>query len=138
MRSWTYVIAGLLALQPLAAEACSFSWQRGHSPAEIRANPDMRQVRGTFHFIEVPGGNGRIAANAQGWLYGRIDVAGGHRWDTIQAPMHEISIECGSYIAPTANGLTGRFWISRERRNGRYRLMLWAPDPVREAAVPRR
>lgn len=137
MRSWTYALAAFLALQPVAAEACSFSWRRGNSPDDIRANPNMRQVRGTFRFIEAPEGNGRIATNAEGWPYGRIDGPRGRYWNTIQTPMYEIALQCGAYTAPTANGTTGTFWISRTRRDRRYRVMLWEPDPVRETAPHR-
>lgn len=139
MRGWTFALGALFALQPMAAEACSFNWERGQSPAEIRANPDMRRVSGTFRFIEGRGGNGEVATDARGWLYGRIE-GDGRIWNTVQFPLYEIAIECGAYLAPTANGATGTFWIARDRTGGRYRLMLWEgrygqPDP---AAVPGR
>jgi hypothetical protein len=118
-------LAAGLALQAAPAEACSFSWSRGQSPAEIRENPDLRRVSGTFRFIQGRGGNGEVATNARGWLYGRIDSERGRYWNTIQFPMYEIAIECGAYLPPTGNGATGTFWISRERTGGRYRLMLW-------------
>ena len=136
MRSWTFALAALLVLQPLAAEGCSFSWARGHSPAEIRANPNMRQVQGTFRFVQDPA-NGHIVTNAQGWAYGRIEGARGRYWNTIQTPMSEISIECGAYTAPTGNDATGTFWISRARRDRRYRVMLWEPAPIPGAAARR-
>ncbi|HTU12927.1 MAG TPA: hypothetical protein VMG08_18705 [Allosphingosinicella sp.] len=136
MRRWTYALGALLALQPATAGACSFSWRRGNSPDEIRANPNMRPVRGTFHFIQPRGENSPIAANAEGWLYGRIDGARGRYWNTIQSPMYEIAVECGAYTAPTGNGTTGIFWISRARRDRRYRVMLWEPAPVREDPRP--
>lgn len=138
MRGWTFALGALLALQPMAADACSFSWKRGNSPAELRENPDLRRVSGTFRFIQRE--SGEIATNARGEAYGRIDSARGRYWNTIQFPMYEIAIECGAYLAPTGNGATGTFWIARDRTGGRYRLRMWEgryppPDP---AAVPAR
>lgn len=138
MRGWTISLGALLALQPMAAAACSFSWRRGHSPEEIRENPALREVRGTFNFIMAQDGSGHIATDARGWAYGRIDAERGRPryWNTVQFPLSEIAIECGAYTAPTGNGATGIFWISRERRNRRYQLMMWEPAPPREAAAP--
>ena len=131
------VIAALL-LSAAPAEACSFSWGRGNSPAEIRENPALRQVRGTFNFILRQDWSGHIATDANGWAYGRIVSERGRPlyWNTVQFPLSELAIECGAYTAPTGNGATGTFWITRERRNGRYRLMLWEPAPFREPAAP--
>jgi hypothetical protein len=131
------IIAALL-LSAAPAEACSFSWRRGNSPAEIRENPALRTVSGTFRFIQNPE-NGHIVTDARGYAYGRIDSTRGRPryWNTVQLPLYEISIECGAYTAPTGNGATGTFWISRQRRNGRYRLMLWEPAPIRDPAAPR-
>ncbi len=130
----TLIVAALL-LSAAPATACSFSWARGHSPAEIRDNPGMRVVTGTFRFIQNPE-NGHIVTNARGYAFGRIDAARGRPryWNTIQFPLSEIAIECGAYTAPTGNGATGTFWISRERRRGRYQLLLWEPAPFREPA----
>lgn len=125
------VTAPLLAAAP--AQACTFSWQRGYSPAEIRENPGMRTVTGTFRFIQNPE-NGHIVTDSEGYAFGRIDGARGRTWRTVQLPLSEISIECGAYTAPTGNGATGTFWISRERQHGRYLLMLWEFAPARNAA----
>jgi len=124
-----------LALQPAAAEACSFSWTPGNAPAEIRANPDLRRVSGTFRFIQARAGSDEVATNARGELYGRIESGDGRIWNTVQMPLYELAIECGAYLAPTANGATGSFWIARDRTGGRYRLRLWEgryvqPDPA--------
>jgi len=132
MRRWTVAVASFLALVPVTARACTFSWGRGYSPAEIRANPEMRTVTGTFRFIQNPA-NDHIVTDSEGYAFGRI-TARGRRWDTVQLPLSEISIECGAYTAPTGNGATGTFWISRERQRGRYLLMLWEYAPPREAA----
>jgi len=132
MRGWTFALCALLALQPMAAEACTFSWKRGQSPAEIRENPDMRRVSGTFRFIEGQGGS------ARGWVYGRIDSPNGRIWNTVQYPLNEFAIECGAYLAPTANDAAGTFWISRDRTGGRYRLMLWEYVPRDPPAAPGR
>jgi hypothetical protein len=121
-----------LLLSAAPAQACTFSWERGYSPAEIRANPEMRTVTGTFRFIQNPA-NDHIVTDSEGYAFGRITARGRH-WDTVQLPLSEISIECGAYTAPTGNGATGTFWISRERQRGRYLLMLWEFAPAREAA----
>lgn len=129
----TILIVAALLLSATPAEACSFSWRRGNSPAEIRDNPALQVVRGTFRFEQNPE-NGHIVTDARGWAYGRITSARGRRyWDTIQAPLNELSIECGAYIAPTGNEATGTFWIARERRNRRYRLMMWEGQYLRHA-----
>jgi hypothetical protein len=133
------MLALVAAVAPLPAAACSFSWRRGNSPAEIREHPGIRQVTGTFHFIQPQGEDQPIATDARGMALGRIDSARGRYWNTFQYPPNEISIECGAYIAPAGNGATGTFWISRERRNGRYRLWMfeghYPPRPA--AAAPR-
>jgi hypothetical protein len=128
------IVAALL-LSAAPAQACSFSWARGNSPGEIRANPALQMVRGTFRFIQDPE-NGHIVTDARGWALGRIESARGRYWNTVQVPLNEFAIECGAYTAPTANEATGTFWISRERRNRRYRLMLWEGRyPPREPAT---
>jgi hypothetical protein len=124
------VATALLAAAP--AQACTFTWERGYSPREIRANPEMRTVTGTFRFIQNPT-NGHIVTDSEGYAFGRISAPGRH-WDTVQLPLNEISIECGAYTAPTGNDATGTFWISRERQRGRYLLMLWEFAPARETA----
>ena len=126
------VMPGALLLSALPAQACTFTWERGYSPAEIRANPEMRTVTGTFRFIQNPD-NGHIVTDSEGYAFGRITAPGRH-WDTVQLPLYEISIECGAYTAPTGNGATGTFWISRARQRGRYLLMLWEFAPAPEAA----
>jgi hypothetical protein len=131
-------IAAGLAVQAAPAEACTFSWARGQSPREIRENPDMRRVSGTFRFIEGQGANGHDRRLARSWVLGRIDSPNGRYWNTIQWPLNEFAIECGAYLAPTANGATGTFWISRDRTGGRYRLMLWEYGPRDPPAVPGR
>jgi hypothetical protein len=140
MRGWIFALGALLALQPVAAEACTFSWRRGQSPAEIRENPDLRRVSGTFRFIEGQGESGHDRRLARGWVLGRIDSPNGRYWNTIQWPLNEFAIECGAYLAPTAKGATGTFWIARDRTGGRYRLMLWEGryPPRDPAAVPSR
>ena len=129
------LISGALLLSATPAAACTFTWERGYSPREIRANPEMRTVTGTFRFIQNPA-NDHIVTDSEGYAFGRITAPGRH-WDTVQLPLSEISIECGAYTAPTGNGATGTFWISRERRHGRYFLMLWEFTPAREAAAAR-
>jgi hypothetical protein len=125
MRRWTFALGPLLAIQPLAAQACTFSYSRGYSPAEIRANPNMRPIVGTFRFIGNRGEIGNNGTDARGWAFGRI-VSDRGGWNTVQMPLNGLAIECGAYLAPVANGATGTFWISRERRSGgRYLLMLF-------------
>ena len=140
MRGSAFGLGALLALQPMAADACTFSWRRGQSPAEIRDNPDLRRVDGTFRFIEGQGGSVHDRRLARSWVLGRIDSPNGRYWNTIQWPLNEFAIECGAYLAPTANGATGTFWIARDRTGGRYRLMLWEGRyvPSDPAAVPGR
>jgi hypothetical protein len=118
------LVAAALLVSAAPAEACSFRWARGHSPAEIRENPAMQAVTGTFRFILNPE-NGQFVTDRRGYVYGRIDAARGRYYDTVQLPLYEIALECGAYTAPTRNVATGTFWISRERRRGRYMLMLW-------------
>ena len=54
MRRWTVALASFLTLLPVTAKACTFTWERGYSPAEIMANPEMRTVTGSFRFIQNP------------------------------------------------------------------------------------
>ena len=126
------LIPGALLLSATPALACTFTWERGYSPAEIRANPEMRTVTGTFRFIQNPD-NGHIVTDSEDYAFGRITAPGRH-WDTVQLPLNELSIECGAYTAPTGNGATGTFWISRARQRGRYLLMLWEFAPAPETA----
>lgn len=137
-RGLPLLLGAAFALQPVAAAACSFSWARGNSPAEIRENPALRQVRGTFNFVMAQDGSGHAATDAHGWAFGRIVSERGRPryWNTVQFPLNGFAIECGAYTAPTGNGATGTFWITRERRNGRYRLMLWEPASFRDPAAP--
>ena len=123
--------------QAAPASACSFSWARGNSPAEIRENPALQQVRGTFRFEQDPA-TGRLILDARGMALGRIDSGRARYWNTYQFPPTEIAVECGAYLGPPGNDATGTFWISRDRQNRRYRLMMWAPDPrPAEAAAAR-
>jgi hypothetical protein len=131
------VTALLLVAGP--AQACTFTYERGYSPREIRENPGMRTVTGTFRFIQNPE-TGFVATDSEGYFLGRIDGPRGRSWRTTQLPITEIAVECAAYIAPTGSGWTGTFWISRERqRGGRHFLMLFESAPAREAApAPRR
>lgn len=135
LRIRTCALAAVLTLQPLTAEACSFSWRRGNSPAEIRENSALQVVRGTFRFEQDPA-TGHIVTDARGMALGRIETGRARYWNTYQFPLNEFSIECGAYLAPTGNEATGIFWISRERRNRRYRLMMWEGRYPSHAPAP--
>ena len=130
-------IVSALLLSAAPAQACSFSWARGNSPAEIRENPALQIVRGTFRFVQDPA-TGHIVTDARGRALGRIESGRGRYWETFQVALHPFAIECGAYTAPTGNDATGTFWISRERRNRRYRLMMWEGryPPRDPAAAP--
>ena len=138
MRSWTVALGASLAFLPMTAEACTFTWERGYSPREIRENSELLVVTGTFRFVQDPA-TGRLVTDSRGWPYGRIESPRGQHWNTVQLPLYEISIECGAYTAPTGNDATGTFWIARERENGRHWLLMWepryppSPPPARRA-----
>jgi hypothetical protein len=126
-------MAGAL-LVPHGAEACSFSYMKGHSPRDIPRRADVFEVRGEFRFVDgrtgedIPEGVSEVPFEVTtGDLLGRIVRKNGKVMLTRQF-YSEISVECAAYLAPLA-AATGRFWLEKRRgKDGRYRILMWKPE----------
>ena len=112
---------GLVSASP--ATACSFSWNPGWSPEEIKERKDLRKVTGRFEVVEIDGVGDAKGALEKGTIYGRLTTLRGTGWETWQ-PFDRISLDCGAYRRPMAAG-EGTFWISRRKVDGRYQILLW-------------
>jgi hypothetical protein len=124
------LLAALAALAtPLPAEACSASWKRGWSPKEIKRRADVREVEGTWRLSELQGQR-YTDGDGQEWVIdgrftGRIETARGWVWETWHEPPDErTTCYVGRYFKPVADA-KGRFWITRSKVDGRYRILLW-------------
>ena len=124
------IALGLLASSQPAA-ACSWSYERGRSPEEIkeRGRTDVRRIVGTFHFEEMRGEpilEGEMAGGFRNpEVAGHIERSTG-RWETVHYPAREF--EDGGCLFPATGpeaDATGTFWISRNREDGRYRILAW-------------
>ena len=117
---------------PTAGQACSWVWEEGWSPEEIKQRADVRKVRATYKMLQVAGKTGTdengetIVYNAE--FRGRLETLRGTGWDTYhEPPMYDLTCQIGNYHKPETDA-TGTFWISRKKKNGRYRILLWEGD----------
>ncbi len=117
------VIASSVLLSPTASLACSFSWNPGHSPEEIRERSDLRKVRGRFELIDMEGSADENGELYEGRIFGRLITARGTGWATWQH-FHRVSLDCGAYRKPLGDA-QGTFYISRRKVDGRYEILLW-------------
>lgn len=125
MRFGPLAVATCLAVlvgQP-PAYGCSFSWQPGYSPEEIKVREDVRMVRGVFRVGDAFGQVDDEGGLVSGTISGRLETRRGTGWDTTQY-YDQLSVECGAYHKPTADA-RGVFWIERQRKDGRYAILLW-------------
>ena len=125
------VAAFWLASAATPAFACSWSYERGRSPDEIKeaGRNDVRRIEGTFHFEQMHGEpilEGEMAGGFRNpEVVGYIERGTG-RWETIHFPSR--SFEDGSCLFPATGpegDASGTFWISRRREGGRFRILAW-------------
>jgi hypothetical protein len=135
-----FAITAAVAVSP--ADACSWSYERGYSPEEIKDRTDVRPISGIFRFEEIRGepvldGEGQ-ASLLNPEVIGHIERGSG-RWNTVHFPTRGFGDGGCTFPAtgPEANA-SGTFWITRRRKGGRYRILLWegehlpADQPVTE------
>lgn len=123
---------GVVAHQPVSA--CTFQWQKGWSPEEIKQRDDIRRVIGTFEVQDITGSADEDGGLYEGTIYGRLETLRGTGWDTWQ-DYHRISVDCGANVKPLGYA-KGTFWITRKKKDGRYQLLLWEGEylPAKDAA----
>lgn len=128
------ICGGLAFASPTAA--CSFSWQKGWSPEEIKQRDDLRSVKGRFVLEDSSLSRSNDGLYTLGTITGRLETQRGTGWSTWQ-DYSEISVDCGAYRKPLADA-EGTFWISRKRKDGRYQIYLWEGEylPVKDTANP--
>ena len=129
-RATLHVCAVVVSLSAIPADACSFSWEKGWSPNEIRYRADVWEVRGEFRFVDSNTGDpiaeGNLTLTASKDLLGRIDRPKGKPILTTQN-YSQAAVDCSAYLPPL-NNTSGSFWIERwPDKNGRYRLFMWKP-----------
>jgi hypothetical protein len=115
--------AAYVVIRPEPAHACSWSYARGNTPAEIRARSDVRRVVGTFIFREGRGTVNDDGLLEAGRIFGRIETRRGTGWDVFH-PFSQFAADCTMPQGPTADA-RGTFWISRQSENGQYQLRSW-------------
>ncbi len=136
IRSLALVIASAGMVLAAPASACTFTWQKGWSPEEIKKRGDIRRVTGTFEVQDRSGSGDEYGDLYEGTIYGRLSTLRGTGWDTWQE-FHRISLDCGAYEKPLADA-QGTFWISRKKKDGRYQIYLWEGEylPAKEPQSP--
>ncbi|MXO90050.1 hypothetical protein [Pontixanthobacter aquaemixtae] len=123
--------AAILLGNSTGAFACSFSWKEGFSPEEIKQREDVRKVTGTIEIGELQGSADENGELWEGTIFSRITTLRGTGWETWQN-FHRVSLDCGAYRKPLANG-RGIFWISRQKIDGRYEILLWEGEYSRNS-----
>ena len=123
-------LVGLGASDP--AQACSFSWTKGHSPRDIPRRADVWKVTGDFVIVDaktgavVPPGTEFNLTEDKREMLGRIDRKRGKPLMTKQLYFEEWAIDCGFVLTPQNPVSDGVFWIERKAdKNGRHRMMMW-------------
>jgi hypothetical protein len=128
------------AAPAVPAAACSGDWsplrQRVY---EIRHDPELIRVRGTFVWEEVRG-EPLNDAERPGWLrdakiIGHIVTRTGRIYPTIHPARNQLLEEeslcfVGGYLLPEGNG-PGIFYLRRDQQNGRHEIL--HADPVRRS-----
>lgn len=129
------VLAVPSAVVSTPAYGCSFSWKKGWAPEEIKRRADVRKLEGVFRLEEVLGER-HTDEDGTEWIWnaeivGSIESKGGQIWNTIHdAPDDTTTCRYGSYFKPESDA-KGAFWITRSKKSGRYRILLWEGDYLR-------
>lgn len=133
MRVGISMLAVLVTIAPATpAAACSMDWgpirQRVY---EIRRDPELIRVRGTFVLEEVRG-EPLNDPERPGWLrdaqiVGHIVTRTGRIYQTIHPARNmlleeEFTCLVGTYLLPEGNG-PGIFYIQRDQQNGRHPIL---------------
>ncbi|QJQ33095.1 hypothetical protein GV829_12140 [Sphingomonas lacunae] len=124
------------ALPAAPAFACSMDWspirQRVY---EIRRDPELIRVRGTFVLEEVRGEPLRPGWLRDAHLIGHIVTRTGRIYPTVHPARNvlleeEITCFIGTYMLPQADG-PGIFYLRRDQQDGRHEILHM--DAVRRA-----
>jgi len=110
-------------LIPAVARACTFKWNPGFSPDEIKERTDIRKVKGAFRIVDLRGTTNSDGELQDGIIYGRIVTRQGGHIDTFHH-YSEFAMQCGADRRPVADG-TGTFWIKMRPVKGQHEMMLW-------------
>ncbi len=122
---------GALAGSPAAA--CSMDMRPVHERIErIKTDPDVRLVKGAFHFEQV---RGEPVNNPDlpGWLQnaeilGKVETRRGTAFETVHAaPDESTTCYVGTYFKPISDA-SGIFYLSRRKTDGRYELLHWEAE----------
>jgi hypothetical protein len=130
------------ALAATGAVACSMDMRPVRERVEkIKADPDVRLVKGVFHFEEVRG-EPMNDPDHPGWLLdavilGKVETLRGTAFETAHAaPDESTTCYVGTYFKPVTEA-SGTFYLSRRKTDGRYELLHWDGEylPVRSGAA---
>jgi hypothetical protein len=120
-------VAMLFLSQP--AVACSWSYERGTSPEEVRQRSDVTAIRATFRFEELRGERG-LNSEGEEVVYNPEVVGvverGATHLETIHYPGRQFEDMTCLFpgTGPVADA-RGTFWIATRPEHGRYRILYW-------------
>lgn len=108
---------------------------------EVKADPEVRLVKGIFHLEEVRG-KPMNDPDYPGWLLdavvlGKVETLRGTAFETSHAaPDQTTTCYVGTYFKPEGDA-SGTFYLSRRKANGRYELLHWEGEylPVKAGAA---
>ncbi len=121
-------VFGIIAF-PVEVAACSMSGTPLEARQEIREDSSLRRLEGNFFVegeIEWPASYGDPAI-----INGRIESKSGRSYP-VQLEYLELLVPCGLQPTPPKNA-SGTFWITRKKRDGRYKMQLWVGEYLPEA-----
>lgn len=129
-RAFLLVTIALAALAPQMASACSWSYEDGYSPNDIKERTDVVRVRGTYRVEGIDGTpTGGVSEDGQplyndGVLLGQIERGTG-RWPTFIHLLPEWAHDCGMGWNRPWTDATGTFWLERDRARHRWWIIWW-------------
>ena len=109
-----------LAFAPDPALSCSVTFTEPRDPAVRYAGTSVRRLVGTYRMegVAVPGGLSTPAL-----IHGRLMTRRGRIFPVVQEYREQL-VDCAVYDLPTGDA-KGLFYLSRRKRDGRYRLLGW-------------
>lgn len=129
------LLAALLV--PQSAQACSWSYERGYSPEEVKRRTDVIAVRATFRFEDLRGER-VVDPDGREWVsdpeVAGVVERGAMHLETIHTPATTFPDSTCMFPArgPGADA-RGTFWIEQRPEHGRYRILHWEGEYLEAA-----
>ncbi len=134
---WSVLLVAAAMLAPNSAEACSWGYERGFSPEEVKRRTDVIAVRATFRFEEMRGERW-TDPEGQEWISNPEVVGvverGAMHLETIHTPGGQFEgMTCIFPARGPVSDARGTFWIEQRPEHGRYRILHWEGEYLEPA-----